>query len=76
MAVPVNSMKTITKNVPNVTLQHYVLEKNVYNYNFYRDFDVSMSKLIVCNCINILCCTLLKPVLTYELYQVDSLEKR
>ncbi len=35
MNIQVNSMETITKDVLNITLQHYVLKKNRYNRHFF-----------------------------------------
>ncbi len=36
----INPMEMMTKNVPNLTLQHYILKKNGYNrYFFHKDFD-------------------------------------
>ncbi len=73
----VNLMDMMTKNVSSLTLQHYVLIKNRYNHHFFhRDFDVIENKLIFCNGgINILYCTLIKPVLKYDPYHVDRFEK-
>ncbi len=69
------SWKT-TKTVPSLTLQHYILKKNGYNHHFnYRDFDVIENKPIFCNDINILYCTLIKLVLKYGPYHVDSFGK-
>ncbi len=41
---------------------------------FNRDFDVINNKLIFCNGIKILYCTLIKPVLKYDPYHGDSFE--
>ncbi len=43
---------------------------------FHRDFDVIENKLIFCNGINILYCTLIKLVVKYGPYHVDSFEKK
>ncbi len=71
-----NPMEKMTKNVPSLTLQHYILKKNGYqHYFFHKDFDVIKNKLIFCNGINILYCTLIKPALKYGLYYVHSFGK-
>ncbi len=76
MDVLVMYIETRTKHVPNLTLQHYVLKYNWYNHQcFHRDFNVSKNKPIFCNSINILCFTLLKPILKYDPYHVDRFEK-
>ncbi len=76
MDVLVNPMAKTSKNVPILTLQHYVLKKNGYNRHcFHREFNVIENKLIFCNSINILYCTLIKAVLKYDPYHVDSFEK-
>ncbi len=59
----VNRMEMMTKNVQSLTLQHYVLK---------RDFNVIKNKLIFFNGINILYCTLIKPVLKCGPHHVDS----
>ncbi len=72
----VNPMEKMTKNVQSLTLQHYVLKKNEYERHFFhRDFDVIENKLIFCNALNILYCTLIKSVLKYGTYHVHSFEK-
>ncbi len=43
--------------------------------SFYRDFNVNKNNLMFRNCINILCCTLLKLALKYGPYHIDSFEK-
>ncbi len=71
-----NHIEKMTNNVPSLTLQHYVLKKNRYNSHFFHiDINVIENNLIFCNGINILYCTLIKPVLNYGPYHVDSFEK-
>ncbi len=73
----INPMENIAKNVPSLTLQHYVLKKNGYNRHFFhRDFNVIKKKLIFCYGINILYCTLIKPVRKYSPYHVDRFEEK
>ncbi len=73
----VNPMEKMTKNLPSLILEHYVLKKDGYNHYFsHRDFDVIKNKFILGNGVNILFCTLLKPVLKYCPYYVDSFEKK
>ncbi len=48
---------------------------DIIGFLFHKDFDVIENKLIFCNGINILHCTLIKPVVKYGLYRVDSFEK-
>ncbi len=56
----VKAMEKMTKNVPSLTLEHYVLKENGYSRHFvHRDFDVIMNKVMFCNSINILYCTLI-----------------
>ncbi len=72
-----NPTDKMTKNVQSLTIQHYVLKKNGYNHHFFhRDFDVIMNKLIFVNGINILYCTLIKPVLKYGPDHIDSFETK
>ncbi len=63
--------------MPSLTFQHYVLNKNRYNpHFFFTDIDVIKNKLIFCNSINVLYCTLIKPDLTYGPHHVDIFEKK
>ncbi len=65
----VTPMEKMTKDVPCLTLRYYVLKNHRYNRHFFhRYFDVIENKLIFCNGINILYCTLIKPVLKYVPY--------
>ncbi len=73
----VNPMEKMTKHLPSLTLQHYILKKNGYNQHFFhRDFNVVEIKLIFCNGMNILYCTLIKPMLKYGHYHVDKFERK
>ncbi len=71
-----NSIEQMTKHVPSLNVQHYVLKKNGYIRHFvHRHFDVIEIEFIFCNGINILYGALIKPVLKYRPYHVDSFEK-
>ncbi len=73
MDILVNYMDKMTIHVSNLNIDYYVLEKNVYNHNFvHSDFDVKVNKSIDCNCITILYCTYLKPVLICVPCYIDS----
>ncbi len=73
MSELVNHMAKMTRNVPSIILQHYVLKKNGYiRHIFHIYFDVTENKLISCNDINILNCTLIKPVLKSVPYHEDD----
>ncbi len=65
----------MSTNMPSITLQHYVLKKNGYNQHFFQRFQCYREETHFCNAINILYCTLIKPVLKYGPYHVDSFEK-
>ncbi len=70
-----NPMEKMTKNVPRLTFQHYVLKKNGYNHHlFHRDFDVN--KLIFCKWYPHIVLHFNKPVLKYNIYHLDSFEKK